>query len=168
MQRQWHALLLAVGLYGVLPIFYLELSSGLRRGELVGLHWADLDVQNRIISVDKQITRIDGELIVTVPKTDNSIRKIAVPQQAVDMLVAEHEKHPDSPIMFPSPKTGTYWSPDALGRVHKKLLKMAGIDTGVRFHDLRHTCATLFQTFHVILKHYSTCLNSIFLTIAQI
>lgn len=156
------AYLRAAEQYGVLPIFYLELSSGLRRGELVGLHWADLDVQNRIISVDKQITRIDGELTVTVPKTDNSIRKIVVPQQAVDMLVAEHEKHPDSPIMFPSPKTGTYWSPDALGRVHKKLLKMADIDAGVRFHDLRHTFATMamqsgvdVKTLSSMLGHYS-------------
>lgn len=148
--------------YGVLPIFYLELTSGLRRGELVGLLWEDLDVQSRILSVDKQVTRIDGVLTVTVPKTENSIRKVAIPQQAVDILVAEHEKHPDSPIMFPSPKTGTYWSPDALGRVHKKLLKSTGIDIGVRFHDLRHTFATMamqsgvdVKTLSSMLGHYS-------------
>lgn len=148
--------------YGVLPIFYLELTSGLRRGELVGLLWEDLDVQHRILSVDKQVTRIDGVLTVTVPKTENSVRKVAIPQQAVDLLTAEHEKHLDNPIMFPSPKTGTYWSPDALGRVHKKLLKSAGIDIAVRFHDLRHTFATMamqsgvdVKTLSSMLGHYS-------------
>jgi len=148
--------------YGVLPIFYLELTSGLRRGELVGLLWEDLDVQHRILSVDKQVTRIDGVLTVTVPKTENSVRKVAIPQQAVDLLTAEHEKHLDNPIMFPSPKTGTYWSPDALGRVHKKLLKSASIDIAVRFHDLRHTFATMamqsgvdVKTLSSMLGHYS-------------
>ena len=149
--------------YGVLPIFYLELTSGLRRGELVGLLWEDLDVKERILSVNKQVTRIDGKLTVTVPKTPNSIRKVAIPEQAVDLLVAEYEKHPDSPVMFASPKTGSYWSPDALGRVHKTLLANAGIDTGVRFHDLRHTFATMavqsgvdIKTLSSMLGHYST------------
>ncbi|MDD3193859.1 MAG: site-specific integrase [Oscillospiraceae bacterium] len=124
--------------YGVLPIFYLELTSGLRRGELLALLWEDLDADSRIITINKQVTRQDGELVVSEPKTQNSIRKVAVPQQTVDLLITEHECHPDSPYMFMSPRTGGMWSPDAIGRIHKKLLAAAGIDTGVRFHDLRH------------------------------
>ena len=49
--------------YGVLPMFFLELSSGLRRGELLALRWDDLNVKDRILSVSKQVTRIDGELV---------------------------------------------------------------------------------------------------------
>ena len=124
--------------YGVLPMFYLELSSGLRRGELLALQWTDLNVKERILTVNKQVTRMEGELDVTEPKTKNSVRKVALSQQAVDLLVQEHEQHPDNPILFPSPRTGGYWSPDAVSRINRKLLKNADIEEHVRFHDLRH------------------------------
>ena len=124
--------------YGVLPMFYLELSSGLRRGELLALQWTDLNVKERILTVNKQVTRMEGELDVTEPKTKNSVRKVALSQQAVNLLVQEHEQHPDNPILFPSPRTGGYWSPDAVSRINRKLLKNAGIEEHVRFHDLRH------------------------------
>ena len=124
--------------YGVLPMFYLELSSGLRRGELLALQWEDLNVKERILTVNKQVTRMEGELDVMEPKTKNSVRKVALSQQAVDLLVQEHEQHPDNPILFPSPRTGGYWSPDAVSRINRKLLKNAGIEEHMRFHDLRH------------------------------
>ena len=57
-------------------MFFLELTSGLRRGELLALLWADLDVENRKLTVNKQINRINGELIVSEPKTQNSIRTV--------------------------------------------------------------------------------------------
>lgn len=149
------AYLQAAEQYGVLPIFYLELTSGLRRGELLGLQWSDLDQENQLITVNKQLSKINGELVLTTPKTQNSIRKVAVPKQTVELLIAEHEKHPDSPLMFASPRTGSYWSPDAIGRVHKKLLAMAEIDSSVRFHDLRHTFATFLMQDQTIIVSYS-------------
>ena len=114
------------------------MSSGLRRGELLALQWEDLNVKERILTVNKQVTRMEGELDVTEPKTKNSVRKVALSQQAVDLLVQEHEQHPDNPILFPSPRTGGYWSPDAVSRINRKLLKNADIEEHVRFHDLRH------------------------------
>ena len=148
--------------YGVLPMFYLELSSGLRRGELLALQWADLNVKERILTVNKQVTRMESELDVTEPKTKNSVRKVALSQQAVDLLVQEHEQHSDNPILFPSPRAGGYWSPDAVSRINRKLLKNAGIEEHVRFHDLRHTFATMaissgvdVKTLSSMLGHYS-------------
>ena len=123
---------------GVLPMFYLELISGLRKGELVALQWSDLDIENKTISVSKQAGRNNvGELDITRPKTENSIRKISIPQDAVDLLVAEHQKHPSNPWMFPSPKTGEMYHPDSVVNIHKKILKDAGLEH-LRFHDLRH------------------------------
>ena len=84
-------------------------------------------MKDRILSVSKQVTRIDGELVVTEPKTKNSVRKVALSQQAVALLVREHEQHPDSPILFPSPRTGGYWSPDAVSRINRKLLAKAAL-----------------------------------------
>ena len=99
---------------GVLPMFYLELISGLRKGELVALQWSDLDIENKTISVSKQAGRNNaGEPDITRPKTENSIRKISIPQDAVELLIAEHQKHPGSPWMFPSPKTGEMYHPDS-------------------------------------------------------
>ena len=123
---------------GVLPMFYLELISGLRKGELVALQWSDLDIENKTISVSKQAGRNNaGEPDITRPKTENSIRKISIPQEAVDLLVAEHQKHPSNPWMFPSPKTGEMYHPDSVVNIHKKILKDAGLEH-LRFHDLRH------------------------------
>ena len=123
---------------GVLPMFYLELISGLRKGELVALQWSDMDIENKTISVSKQAGRNNaGEPDITRPKTENSIRKISIPQDAVDLLVAEHQKHPNNPWMFPSPKTGEMYHPDSIVNIHKKILKDAGLDH-LRFHDLRH------------------------------
>ena len=123
---------------GVLPMFYLELISGLRKGELVALQWSDLNIENKTISVSKQAGRNNaGEPDITRPKTENSIRKISIPQDAVDLLVAEHQKHPSNPWMFPSPKTGEMYHPDSVANIHKKILKDAGLEH-LRFHDLRH------------------------------
>lgn len=95
---------------GLLPAYYLELTSGLRRGELLALLWTDLDVENMTISVTKQMNRVNGQLKVSQPKTSNPIRTIPIPKQAVDLLILEHEKHPDNPYMFPSP---TPWATTA-------------------------------------------------------
>lgn len=69
--------------YGVLPMFMLELTSNLRRGELLALLWDDLDAKNCILSVSKQVTRSDGGLVVTEPKTKNSVRKVAISKQTM-------------------------------------------------------------------------------------
>ena len=144
---------------GVLPMFYLELISGLRKGELVALQWSDLDIENKTISVSKQAGRNNaGEPDITRTKTENSIRKISIPQEAVDLLVTEHQKHPGSPWMFPSPKTGEMYHPDSVVNIHKKILKDAGLEH-LRFHDLRHTFATLALQNGVDMKTVSSMLG---------
>ena len=128
---------------GVLPMFFLELCSGLRKGELVALLWTDLDMEKRTISVTKQAVRVKGGGVKTsTPKTATSIRTEAIPQEAVDLLIQEHAKHPDNPYMFPSPVTGTMYYPDAVSAIHTKILKALGLEH-MRFHAMRHTFASL-------------------------
>ena len=148
--------------HGVLPMFYLELTTGLRRGELVALLWSDLNVKEQTLSISKSAGRINGEVKVSQPKTANSVRTIYLPKETVDLLVEEHRKHIFNKYMFPSPVTGGMYGPDCVGRLHKTLLKKAGITEKVRFHDLRHTFATLAiqsgvdaKTVSSILGHYS-------------
>ena len=143
---------------GLLAAFYLELTTGLRRGELLALLWTDLDVENMTISVSKQVNRINGELVVSQPKTPNSIRRLAIPQRAVELLVEEHAKHPHSPYLFVSPKTGTMFDPDSFRHTHEKSLKAIGAEH-IRFHDLRHTFATLSLKYGVDVKTLSGALG---------
>ena len=138
--------------------FYTELTTGLRRGELLALLWTDLDVENMTISVSKQVNRINGELVVSQPKTPNSIRKLAIPQRAVELLVEEHAKHPHSPHLFVSHKTGTMFDPDSFRHTHEKILKAIGAEH-IRFHDLRHTFATLSLKYGVDVKTLSGALG---------
>ena len=123
---------------GLLPMFYLELVTGLRKGEITALLWSDLDAKNKTISVSKQyVKNPNGKLTLSRPKTETSVRKVSIPQDAVDLLIAEHGKHPENPYMFPSPVTGEMYYPDSVVNLHKKILKDAGLPH-IRFHDLRH------------------------------
>ena len=120
------------------PFFLLELSSGLRRGELIALLWSDLDVEKRMVSVTKTVSGAGPRMVVGSPKTADAIRKVAIPQRTVDVLIREHEKHPDNPYMFPSPKTGGMLDPGDVRHIHRLLLKQADIEREEQFYSLRH------------------------------
>ena len=142
-----------------LPMFYLELVSGLRKGELVALQWSDLDEANCTISVSKQASwDTEHQLILSRPKTGNSIREVSIPQDAVELLKQEHAKHPDNPWMFPSGRTGEMYHPDSVVTLHKRILKDVGLEH-IRFHDLRHTFATLALQNGVDVKTVSSMLG---------
>lgn len=107
---------------GVLALFYLELVSGIRKGELAALLWTDLDAEHGTILVSKQVGRnAQGELAICQPKTSNSVREISIPREAVELLVQEHQRHPESHYLFPSPRTGGMYHPDSIVNLHKKI-----------------------------------------------
>ena len=111
---------------GLLPMFYLELVSGLRKGELTALLWSDLDIQNRTISVSKQyVKNPNGELALTRPKTETSVRKVSIPQEAVDLLVAEHNMKKVSPFQF-----------SVKNCIYRKALSITGETSTVLFRHL--------------------------------
>ena len=144
-----------------LAMFYLELVSGIRKGQLVALRWEVLDVEHQTFSVSKQAAKNENNhLIVARPKTENSVRKISIPQEAVELLVREHAKHPSNPWLFPSSRTGDMYHPDSVATLHQRILKDAGLEH-LRFHDLRHTFATLalqsgvdIKTVSAMMGHY--------------
>ena len=147
--------------HGILAPMYLELTTGLRRGELLALRWEDLDIQNHTLSINKSVARQNGKLVISTPKTPNSIRTVLLPTDTVKLLVEEHEKHPANPYLFPSPRTGETWDPDGFRRLHDRIVKEIGAEH-VRFHDMRHTFATLslksgvdVRTLSETLGHFS-------------
>ena len=121
--------------HGILAPMYLELTTGLRRGELLALRWEDLGVQNRTLSINKSVARQDGKLVISTPKTPNSIRTVLLPEDTAKLLAEEHERHPANPYLFPSPRTGKTWDPDGFRRLHDRIVKEIGAEH-VRFHDI--------------------------------
>ena len=83
---------------------------------------------------------------------------MSIPQDAVELLKQEHAKHPDNPWMFPSGRTGEMYHPDSVVTLHKRILKDAGLEH-IRFHDLRHTFATLALQNGVDVKTVSSMLG---------
>ena len=115
-------------------LLLLELSTGLRRGELLALRWDDLDFQTGALRVERQVQRVKGSLAVTQPKTKSSSRSIILPAPVLEIL-KNHRQGINSPWMFPSPRKEN--SPLDPAAVRKKLaivLARAGCKH-VRFHD---------------------------------
>ena len=83
---------------------------------------------------------------------------MSIPQDAVELLKQEHAKHPSNPWMFPSGRTGEMYHPDSVVTLHKRILKDAGLEH-IRFHDLRHTFATLALQNGVDVKTVSSMLG---------
>ena len=160
--EQVQAYLKAADARGLLPMFFLELTTGMRKSELVALQWSDVNWKERTISVSKQAYKLDGKMTVMPPKTSNSVRKIALSEETLAILKkqrkADEGRQPGSPYIFPSPVTGEMYHPDSVVNLHKKILKEAGLEH-IRFHDLRHTFATLALQNGVDVKTVSAMLG---------
>ena len=144
---------------GVYEMYYIELATGLRRGELLGLKWQDIDWKNGVIKVRRQVARVDGQIKEAPLKTKNSYRTVTISQQAIEILKGQKKKTNDA-YVFPSPNGGPI-SPDSVNNMLKRVLERAGIPK-VRFHDLRHTFATIalqngvdIKTVSGMLGHFS-------------
>ena len=144
---------------GVYEMYYIELATGLRRGELLGLKWQDIDWDNGVITVRRQVARVNGEITEAPLKTKNSYRAVSISLQAIEVLKQQKAKTNDE-YVFSSPNGGPI-SPDSVNNMLKRVLERAGIPK-VRFHDLRHTFATLalqngvdIKTVSGMLGHFS-------------
>ena len=144
---------------GVYEMYYIELATGLRRGELLGLKWQDIDWKNGVIKVRRQVARVEGQIKEAPLKTKNSYRTVTISQQAIEVLKGQKKKTNDA-YVFPSPNGGPI-SPDSVNNMLKRVLERAGIPK-VRFHDLRHTFATIalqngvdIKTVSGMLGHFS-------------
>jgi integrase len=133
-------------------LYSVALALGLRQGEALGLSWEDVDLTSRRLHVRHGLQRIAGELRLVEPKTRQSRRTIALPTVVIDAL--QHHKARQSQERL---LAGTRWHETGLGftstigtpievgnlrRQFWRVLEKAGL-ARMRFHDLRHSCASL-------------------------
>ena len=143
---------------GYYEMFLLELTTGMRRGEILGLKWRDLNLETGELNIKRQLTTKG----ISVPKTKSSIRTILLPPDMLDLL-REMKKTAKYDWIFPSPvKEGEPRNPTAITKRFRIMLERAHCKH-VRFHDLRHTFATMalengmdVKTLSAMIGHVSS------------
>jgi integrase len=134
-------------------LFSVALAVGLRQGEALGLRWNDIDLDGGTLTVRKTLQRVDEKFVLVEPKTVRSRRTIALPSVAVNVLRTHRARQMEERLM-----AGALWEDDwglvfttATGRplhgtnvtrTFQQLLAKSGL-RHQRFHDLRHSCASL-------------------------
>ena len=144
---------------GFYELFLLDLSTGLRRGELLGLRREDVNFDTGALTIRRQVRFVKGQLQITPPKTDAAHRTILLPPPLIEVL-REYKCSVDSVWLFPSPvKTEDVpRDPTAVRKRLSQILDRAGCKH-VRFHDLRHTFATMSLGYGMDIKTLAATLG---------
>ena len=135
------------------PLYYLAIHAGMRQAELMGLKWEDMDWELGTIQVKRQVRHFKGQSYsFTEVKSKSGIRSIKLGKEALEVL-KEHKREQDLMIrsvgqnwidldlVFPS-LSGTPYTASNIRRAFRNLLKVSRLPK-IRFHDLRHTSASL-------------------------
>lgn len=135
------------------PLYYLAIHTGMRQAELIGLKWEDVNWSLSTIQVRRQVRHFKGASYAFLePKSKSGSRSIIMGKQALEILVhhkkeqeplinAAGENWTDLDLVFPS-GAGTPLTASNVRRAFRKLLATSGLPI-IRFHDLRHTAASL-------------------------
>jgi integrase len=163
--EQMQNLLATVRGYKWEALFTLALATGMRRGELLGLKWQDINFEAGVLQVRRVLSRVPTNMperehvyVEAEPKTQKSRRSVMIAPFALEAL----KKHRDDQLEAKL-KAGAFWqeydyvfctlhgthlNPNHVVEEFKKLLNRAGLPN-IRFHDLRHSAATLLLSLGV-------------------
>jgi integrase len=144
-------------------LYVLAISTGLRQGELLGLKWEDIDLESGTLQVRRTLsTQVGSGFSFSPPKTAKGKRSIKLPEVTKSSL-KRHRKSQleermklaglweDNGLVFTTRVGTPLGRQELITRSFKPLLSKAGLP-GIRFHDLRHTCATLLLSMGVHAK----------------
>jgi integrase len=143
-------------------LYYLMIVTGLRRGEAIGLRWADVDLESQRLFVTQQITDVRGKLVVGTPKTRRGRRVVPIDSFTVDLL-REHQRAQDAEraawgsagqhqrLVF-CREDGRPLRPEYVTRHFQALAMKAARLPVIRLHDLRHTNASLALAAGIDIK----------------
>ncbi|MEQ6390384.1 site-specific integrase [Bacillaceae bacterium S4-13-58] len=133
--------------------YLLALSTGMRKGEILGVRWQDIDFNNQMLSVRQAVTRKKGGgFTIGELKNDNSDRTISLFDHVIEELkdhrkkqmeykMKHRDKYKDNDLVLAA-SNGSFILPRNFDRQWKPLMKKSGLKQ-IRFHDFRHTHATL-------------------------
>lgn len=146
----------------------LALGLGLRRGEVLGLRWADVDLDAGTITVRHQLQKVDGEWGFVEPKSKAGRRTLPIPVFVLTVLKTHRTRQLEARLalgalwtdhdLVCAAATGAPFDPMNLTNRFQACLKRAGLPR-MRFHDLRHGCATLLLANGATLKEIQTILG---------
>ncbi|MBN9521221.1 site-specific integrase [bacterium] len=143
-------------------VFAVAIDSGLRQGELFALTWADYD--GTAVMVTKSLAELKGRLWIKAVKTRNARRQVplayARPALAAhrEAMATEGQDTTAAGLMFPDTEGGFLRKSNFGRRVFHPIVHAAGL-TGLRFHDLRHACASLMLVARIDPKVVSSRLG---------
>lgn len=145
--EQTHTLLRALEGDRLEALYIMAIGTGMRCGELLGLQWADIDLKAGQLSVRRTLIELNGKLSFGEPKSASGKRSIRLPAQVVRALWDHKarmmaEGYGGTPLVFVTSEGTPYLRSDLRRHSWLPLLKRAGLPV-IRFHDLRHTSATL-------------------------
>lgn len=135
------------------PLYLLVVTTGLRRGEVIALRWDDIDLDACLMLVQRSVVQIGGDIVEGAPKTKHSKRVVPIDANTVIALRAHRRRQAQERLT-----AGPAWQdqvgrvftrtdgatlvPEFVSRTFKNQARDAGVPV-IRFHDLRHTTATL-------------------------
>jgi integrase len=134
------------------PAYRLLATTGMRRGEALGLRWADVDLDAARVTINRSLTVVDSNLVWSAPKTARSRRSVSLDPETVATLQAHRRRQleervaagdawRDADLVF-CDQLGGPLHPDRFTRAFGAAARRAGVKQ-IRLHDLRHTWATL-------------------------
>jgi integrase len=137
-------------------LYLVTLDAGLRQGEVLGLSWQDVDLAAGVVRVAHALQRVEGKLVLVEPKSNTSRRAIKLGGVAAQALREHHarqvaEQDRVTWLPFGLVFTGAHGLPldgTALTKRFQGVLKAAGLPR-MRFHDLRHSSASLLLSQHI-------------------
>ncbi len=151
----------------------LAIKTGMRQGEICGLRWQNIDLRNATISVTHALQRQGQGLVLKEPKTKKSRRSIPIPNDIVEELKQKQRMYKQNKLAFGNGydsrgfvcawEDGRPLEPDWISKQWRKIVNNEqekarkkevepNIPEGIRFHDLRHTHATILLSQGVSLK----------------
>jgi integrase len=135
--------LLAVSDHRWYPIYVIAIYCGLRKGEILGLSKSDVDLSRGVIRVRHQVTQVQGVgSVISEPKTEKAKRQVTISEFPIQVLRDHLNSLKDNQSLLFATSSGKPLSSRNVVRHFKSVIESTGLPD-IRFHDLRHTHATL-------------------------